>query len=92
MKYLLPAAMAILVTATTHQPAAELPVTTVFDEPVLEQSVGWQAQVLINTMFSELTPGFNDLYMIETPDKGRQIVIYCNPSYCYKLRGHHLTA
>jgi len=50
------------------------------------------SQVLINTMFSERSPGFNDLYMIETPDKGRQVVIYCNPSYCYKLRGHTLTA
>lgn len=50
------------------------------------------AQVLKNTVFSERTPGFNDLYMIETPDKGRQIVIYCNPTFCYKLRGHTLTA
>lgn len=50
------------------------------------------AQLLKSTTFSERTPGFNDLYMIETPDKGRQIVIYCNPTFCYKLRGHTLTA
>ncbi len=46
------------------------------------------AQLLINTMFSEHSPGFNDIYMIQTPDKGREILIYCNPSYCYKLKGH----
>lgn len=50
------------------------------------------AQLLKSTTFSELSPGFNDLYMIETADKGRQIVIYCNPTFCYKLRGHTLTA
>jgi hypothetical protein len=50
------------------------------------------AQLFKSTTFSERTPGFNDLYMIETPDKGRQIVIYCNPTFCYKLRGHTLTA
>ena len=50
------------------------------------------AQLLKSTTFSELSPGFNDLYMIETSDKGRQIVIYCNPTFCYKLRGHTLTA
>lgn len=48
-------------------------------------------QLLINTMFSEHSPGFNDLYMIQTPDKGREIIIYCNPSYCYKLKGHTVT-
>jgi len=50
------------------------------------------AQLFKSTTFSERTPGFNDLYMIETPDKGRHIVIYCNPTFCYKLRGHTLTA
>lgn len=56
-----------------------------------KEEVGF-AQLLKSTTFSERTPGFNDLYMIETPDKGRQIVIYCNPTFCYKLRGHTLTA
>ena len=82
MKYLLSAIMALTLVAVSDQPAVH----------EYDRSVQWHAQVLKNTMFSEHTPGFNDLYMIETPDKGRQIVIYCNPSYCYKLRGHHLTA
>lgn len=50
------------------------------------------AQQLRSATFFERTPGFNDLYMIETPDKGRQIVIYCNPNFCYKFRGDTLTA
>ncbi|MAD45707.1 MAG: hypothetical protein CMI02_19515 [Oceanospirillaceae bacterium] len=40
-----------------------------------------------NATFMEVTPEFTDLYIIETQDKGREIVIYCNSAYCYKHRG-----
>ncbi|MEK9711800.1 MAG: hypothetical protein VW258_04460 [Thalassolituus sp.] len=86
MKYLIFAATTALMAST----AQVIPALNPEALPVGTSNL--QAQVLINTMFSERSPGFNDLYMIETPDKGRQIVIYCNPSYCYKLRGQTLTA
>ena len=86
MKYLILAATTALM-ASTAQVNSSLK-----SDAYIAGAGNLQAQVLINTMFSERSPGFNDLYMIETPDKGRQIVIYCNPSYCYKLRGHTLTA
>lgn len=82
MKYLLSAAAALALGSFAYQ-------SSVAEG---DQLVQWHTQILKNTMFSEHSPGFNDLYMIQTPDKGRQVVIYCNPSYCYKLRGHHLTA
>ena len=76
--------LAILPVTSALQPAGLTP-----DNRIAE---GSHAQLLINTMFSERTPGFNDIYMIQTPDKGREILIYCNPSYCYKLKGHTVTA
>jgi len=45
------------------------------------------AQQIHNATFMERTPDFTDLYVIQTPDKGRLITIYCNASYCYKRRG-----
>ncbi|HBS42281.1 MAG TPA: hypothetical protein DEA26_06350 [Oceanospirillales bacterium] len=44
------------------------------------------AAQVINTLFSEATPDFNDMYMIRSEDKVRQIRVYCNPSACYKFR------
>lgn len=81
MRYLLSIALAVVFGPMSHQSSI-----TAADR------VQWQTQTLRNTMFYEHSPGFNDLYMIQTPDKGRQVVIYCNPSYCYKFRGYHLTA
>lgn len=76
--------LALLPLAAALQPVNQAP------EMRLAESS--HAQLLINTMFSERTPGFNDIYMIQTPDKGREILIYCNPTYCYKLKGHTVTA
>lgn len=45
------------------------------------------AQQIHNATFMERTPEFTDLYIIQTPDKGRQITIYCNSSHCYKRHG-----
>ncbi len=42
--------------------------------------------------FMERSPEFTDLYQIQTPDKGRQIVIFCNSSYCYRHRSQTLNA
>ena len=45
-----------------------------------------------NAAFNDVSPGFDDLYMITTQDKGRDIVIYCNAAYCYKNRNAMMTA
>ena len=49
------------------------------------------ASLIRNATFMEKTPEFTDLYIIQTSDKGRQIVIYCNSAYCYKRNGHMMT-
>lgn len=49
------------------------------------------AQQIHNATFMERTPEFTDLYIIQTPDKGRQITIYCNSSHCYKRHGATVT-
>ncbi|MCD8520953.1 MAG: hypothetical protein LRY66_09935 [Saccharospirillaceae bacterium] len=49
------------------------------------------ASFIRNATFLERTPEFTDLYIIQTSDKGRQIVIYCNSAYCYKRNGHTAT-
>ena len=58
---------------------------------VADTSSGLQlAQQVTNTLFSEATPDFNDMYMIRSEDKVRQIRVYCNPSSCYKLRNFQM--
>lgn len=49
------------------------------------------ASMIRNATYIERTPEFTDLYMIQTRDKGRQIVIYCNSAFCYRLNGHTRT-
>lgn len=39
-----------------------------------------------NATFMERSPNFTDLYLIQTSDKGRRILIYCNSVSCYKPR------
>lgn len=50
------------------------------------------ASQIQNAAFNDISPGFDDLYMIRTQDKGRVIVIYCNAAYCYKNRNSLMTA
>lgn len=52
-----------------------------------KSSEGLVAQHIQNATFMERTPDFTDLYIIQTPDKGRLITIYCNASHCYKRQG-----
>jgi len=47
---------------------------------------------IYNAAFNDVSPGFDDLYMIRTQDKGREIVIYCNAAYCYKNRNAIMTS
>lgn len=56
--------------------------------PVAESGL---TSLIRNAVFMERTPEFTDLYIIQTWDKGRQIVIYCNAAYCYKQHGHQAT-
>jgi hypothetical protein len=42
--------------------------------------------------FNEISPAFDDLYVIKTQDKGREIIIYCNTTYCYKNHNNLMTS
>jgi hypothetical protein len=63
-------------------------IATVTGQPQARDRGENTAQLIRNATFIERTPEFTDLYIIHTHDKGRQIVIYCNASYCYKQVGH----
>ncbi|MAY14653.1 MULTISPECIES: hypothetical protein [Thalassolituus] len=67
-----------------YLPAAELPAQNNHMQDA-------HASLIRNATFMEKTPEFTDLYIIQTSDKGRQIVIYCNSAYCYKRNGHMMT-
>jgi hypothetical protein len=49
------------------------------------------ASEIYSAAFNDVSPGFDDLYVIKTQDKGREIVIYCNANYCYKNRNSVMT-
>lgn len=49
------------------------------------------ASQIYSAAFNDVSPGFDDLYVIKTQDKGREIVIYCNTTYCYKNRNRFMT-
>ena len=67
-------------------------IATAAGQPQALERSGDTAQLIRNATFMERTPEFTDLYIIHTHDKGRQIVIYCNASYCYKQIGHTVMA
>lgn len=46
----------------------------------------WLASQVYSAAFNDVSPRFDDLYIIRTQDKDREIVIYCNSNYCYKNR------
>jgi hypothetical protein len=48
------------------------------------------ASQIYSATFNDIFPGFDDLYVIKTQDKGREIIIYCNATHCYKNR-HSVT-
>jgi hypothetical protein len=47
---------------------------------------------IYSAAFNDISPGFDDLYVIKTQDKGREIIIYCNVTYCYKNRNSVMTS
>lgn len=49
------------------------------------------ASQIYSAAFNDVSPGFDDLYVIKTQDKGREIIIYCNTTYCYKNRNSVMT-
>ena len=49
------------------------------------------ASQIYSAAFNDVSPGFDDLYIIKTQDKGREIIIYCNTTYCYKNRNSIMT-
>ncbi|MFT4765740.1 MAG: hypothetical protein ACI9OH_002854 [Oleispira sp.] len=51
----------------------------------------WLASEIYSAAFNDISPGFDDLYVIKTQDKGREIIIYCNTTYCYKNRSGMMT-
>ena len=50
------------------------------------------ASQIYSAAFNDVSPGFDDLYIIKTQDKGREIIIYCNTNYCYKNRNSLMTS
>ncbi|MFT7410682.1 MAG: hypothetical protein ACI9EX_001282 [Oleispira sp.] len=50
------------------------------------------ASQIYSAAFNDISPGFDDLYVIKTQDKGREIIIYCNVTYCYKSRNSVMTS
>lgn len=50
------------------------------------------ASQIYSAAFNDISPGYDDLYVIKTQDKGREIVIYCNTTYCYKNRNSIMTS
>jgi hypothetical protein len=50
------------------------------------------ASQIYSAAFNDISPGFDDLYVIKTQDKGREIIIYCNTTYCYKNRNNVLAS
>ncbi len=65
-----------------------LPAESDTRSPVAESGL---SSLIRNAVFMDKTPEFTDLYIIQTWDKGRRIVIYCNAAYCYKQHGHQAT-
>ena len=60
------------------------------NEKLLHQQ--WLASQVYSAAFNDISPAFDDLYVIKTQDKGREIVIYCNTTYCYKNRNALMTS
>ncbi len=52
----------------------------------------WLASQIYSAAFNDISPRFDDLYVIKTQDKGREIIIYCNTTYCYKNRNAIMTS
>jgi hypothetical protein len=50
------------------------------------------ATQIYSAAFNDISPSFDDLYVIKTQDKGREIIIYCNATYCYKNRNSVMTS
>ncbi len=57
-----------------------------------EVTTHWLASQIYSAAFNDVSPGFDDLYVIKTQDKGREIIIYCNTTYCYKNRNALMTS
>ena len=60
-----------------------------------EQSLSnqeWLVNQIYSAAFNDISPRYDDLYVIKTQDKGREIIIYCNTTYCYKNRNSVMTS
>lgn len=50
------------------------------------------ASQIYSAAFNDISSRFDDLYIIKTQDKGREIIIYCNTNYCYKNRNSFMAS
>jgi hypothetical protein len=50
------------------------------------------ASQIYSAAFNNISSRFDDLYIIKTQDKGREIIIYCNTTYCYKNRNSFMAS
>lgn len=81
-----------LITAFSFAIITSLAVTTADSLDAHPSTSHLLASQIYSAAFNDVSPGFDDLYVIKTQDKGREIVIYCNTTYCYKNRNSIMTS
>lgn len=81
-----------LITAFSFAIITSLAVTTADSLDAYPSTSHLLASQIYSAAFNDVSPGFDDLYVIKTQDKGREIVIYCNTTYCYKNRNSIMTS
>jgi hypothetical protein len=73
-------------------PSSEATVSSLDSKTLYLHSFRLLASQIYSAAFNDVSPGFDDLYIIKTQDKGREIIIYCNTNYCYKNRNSLMTS
>jgi NADH:ubiquinone oxidoreductase subunit E len=81
-----------LITAFSFAIITSLAVSTADSLDAIPSTSHLFASQIYSAAFNDVSPGFDDLYVIKTQDKGREIVIYCNTTYCYKNRNSIMTS
>jgi hypothetical protein len=81
-----------LITAFSFAIITSLTISAVDSSTIQYHPSKMIASQIYSAAFNDVSPGFDDLYIIKTQDKGREIIIYCNTTYCYKNRNSIMTS
>jgi hypothetical protein len=84
--------MKALISAFSFATITSLAVSAAESLDVISTSNNLLASQIYSAAFNDISPSFDDLYVIKTQDKGREIIIYCNTTYCYKNRNNIMTS